>query len=190
MVGFMGLSDLFKKKENPMDAHSLRVFTLAAQAGQSTRNLFQREGQELGPTAWVGVVMEFHNLYIQLTDRALFGRIPEAKRNDWMEKFTMLTLDTGVSTICKGWGDERIRKIQQECRKNYGISLMQDYGQCAALYPKEGEPLKGTMIWEFSQTMAAIIGHEHDAAYVTFFTTLIDFDGLELERLVAAVTRL
>ena len=185
----MGMFSLYGRKDDPIPAHSQRIFTLAAQAADGTRTLFKKQGEEISTTAWIGVLMEYQNLYIQLTDRALFGRIPDAKRNTLLQDFATMCIDTSISTICKGWGDERIRRVQAECKRNYGISLTQDYGQCAKLFPDKGEGTGGTMIWEFSKTVAAIAGHEMDAAYVTFFSQIVDFEGLELPKFVNDAAR-
>jgi hypothetical protein len=138
----MSLFDLLRPKNNPVQDHSLRVFQLAAEAGAATKKFLKENGEELSSAAWFGVVMEYQNLYMQLTDRAVFGRIPEVKRQVLMSGFAALCIDTTVSTICKGWGDERVAKIQKESMDNYKKSML-DYGVCKKFSPTKEKELAG-----------------------------------------------
>jgi hypothetical protein len=181
--------DFLKPKRSPVEEHAKRVFQLAAEAGDATRKFFKESGEELNTHAWFGVVMEYHNLYLQLTDRAIFGRIPETKRQVLMSDFAGLCINTTVSAICQGWGDEHITKIRKECMDNYKKSFL-DYGVCKKLFPEKEEGTGGTMIWEFSKTVAGIVGHELDIAYMMFFTQLVDFKHLHLKEFVEGVSKL
>jgi hypothetical protein len=183
----MGFLDLFKKKQNPVQEHSARVFRLAIEAGEATRQFMKEQDEELTDTAWFAVVMEFQNLYMQLTDRAIFAHIPETKRKFLMDGFCALCINAAVSTICNDWGAERIAAIQQESMANYHKSLM-DYGTCKKLFPDRSEGTGGTMIWEFSKTVAGIVGHEMDVIYIIFFSQLVSFKGLELKKFVEDVS--
>jgi hypothetical protein len=46
------------------------------------------------------------------------------------------------------------------------------------------------MIWEFSKTVAGIVGHDFDAIYIMFFTQLVDFKRLGLKEFVEGVSKL
>ena len=174
---------------NPVREHARLIFQLAAEAGDATRKLFQKDGEELSTQAWFAVVMEYHNLYLHLTDRAIFGGIPETTRQLLVPGFSGLCIDAAVSTICQGWGDERIAKIQKECRDNYKTSGL-EYGVCKKLFPEKGEGTGGTMIWEFSKTVAGMVGHDLDIAYIMFFTQLIDLKRLNLKKFIESASNL
>jgi hypothetical protein len=185
----MSFLDSIEPTGNPVQDHSMRVFQLALEAGDATRKFFKENGEELSTTAWFSLVMEYQNLHLQLTDRAIFGRIPETKRHLLMSGFAALCIDTTITTICKGWGDERIAGIQKECMENYKKSYL-DYGVCKKLFPEKGEGAGGTMIWEFSKTVAGLVGHDFDAVYIMFFTRLVDFQRLKLNEFVEGATKL
>ena len=85
-------------------------------------------------------------------------------------------------------GEELIAKIQKECTDNYKKSFL-DYGVCKRLFPEKGEGTGGTMIWEFSKTVAGMVGHDLDIAYIMLFTQLIDFKRLNLKEFVESASK-
>jgi hypothetical protein len=184
----VSLLDFLKPKPDvlPQREHSTRIFRLSTEAADATRKQMDASGEKLENTPWFALIMEYQNLYLQLTDRALFAAYPDPKRAKIMDELVELCLDTSVAAICKDWGYERIKKIQIETMENYKKSIL-DYGVCKKIVPDQGESPAGTFLWEFSKTAAGIIAHEADIAYMGFFVQLVNFKGLNARAFVDAV---
>jgi len=174
----MGFFDFLKsKKTDPLRDHSIRIFKLSTEAGDATRKFMADSGETLSTEKWFAVVTEFQNLYLLITDRVVFGRIPDPKRSQVMNELCEISIDTSIGVICDGWGYERIKKIQAETMANYGKARA-DYGVCKSVVPEKGQSPAGTMLWEFAKTATGLVGHEMDIVYITFFMRIVDFKGL------------
>lgn len=179
----MSLLDLFKPKVSPLHQLCREVFKQSVIAANELKKTVKDTGEELGTERWFAVLMEYQSMYMLVTDRALFGEVPEEKRQILMNEFVALSIDTSVNTIWSGWDLERIGKIQKECMDNYTKSCM-DYGHYKILVPEKGQKPAGTMLWEFSKTIAVILGHEMDIAYIMAATAAVNLSALNLKKFV------
>lgn len=178
-----------KSKEDLIREHCIRVFQLSAEAANATKAFCADNGVTLSHTQWFGVLMEYQNLYIQLTDRSMFAAVRDPKRKEVMDEFCEMAIETTVAVICKDWGFERIKRIQAESMENYKTSCM-DYGACKRVLPDKGETPAGTMIWEFSKTLTNLVEQGVDIMYVMFFTEHVDFQNIRIREFVDGISAL
>ena len=180
----MSLLDLFKPKVNPIHQLSRDIFKQSVLAANELKKTVKDAGEELGTERWFAVLMEYQSMYMLVTDRAVFGDIPEEKRQKLMNEFVVLCVDTSVNTIFSGWGVERTEKMQKECMDNFKKSCV-DYGHYKRLVPEKGQPPAGTMLWEFAKTIAVILGQEMDIAYIMAATAVVNLNALNFKKFIA-----
>jgi len=88
-----------------------------------------------------------------------------------MSELEAISISSVIDVVCHGWPEDKIKKINEECRQNYIIS-MGEWGQCKKIFPEKGEGLGGTLFWEFGSVIAELAGHEKDPAYMFLPTEL------------------
>jgi hypothetical protein len=180
----MNHPDAFATGDDAGHEHSALIFGLSVEAANAVRIHFRQNGEELDQAAWFCVLMEYLSLYVLLTDRALSGGIGLSQRPLSADRFAARCIENAAATIFQSYSPEKIRRIQTEFMDHYRQS-QHSYGACEKLSPEQGEGHDGTLIWEFAKTVGAITGHEVDAAYLVFFTQIVNLPGLKLPELAA-----
>jgi len=110
---------------------------------------------------WISVQFECLYFYLFLTDIMLFDKWGEEKRDRIMEEIGLPTINAAADSICKGWPKDNVDKMKGECINNIEARF-NEYAKYKILFRGGGEPLKGTLFWEFGKVIAELTGKERN----------------------------
>lgn len=160
----MGWFNSFKK--DPFKDYLRKIFDHSVESA----NTIQRDWG-LDDMQWFAVLFEFLYLFLNLTDRVAFTVLGNEKRDKIMTELEEISISSAVKALCHDWRDDKIKKIEEECRHNYIVS-MEEWGQCKGLFSEKDKGMKDNLFWEFSKVIAKLAGHEKDIAYMLLPTEL------------------
>jgi hypothetical protein len=180
------LRSLTPAQAEAFQLHVARMVYLANQAGKATETFLADAGVKVEAMMWVSVVFEYLYLYLTLTARALEASMPESARVlSLFHRLVEMSIDVAVEGMCRGWGYERIKRIQAEVMENF-TKAFKEYSGYSLAPPEQGKAA-GTLLWEFAKGVSARLGREPSFTDVVFFMRLVDLKCLEVQTFIESI---
>ena len=148
-MSWLNFLDKKTKSDNDQNAF-IKYSTKIAGYSLESANIL-RKIWDLNQTQWFAILFEFLYLYLNLTDRAIFGNLDNEKRDKTMLELERMSTSSLVEAVCYNWPEDKIKKIKEECMNNYRVS-MEEWGKCN----------RDTLFSEFSKEIAKLSGNEHN----------------------------
>jgi len=100
--------------------------------------------------------------YMHLADRVAFAYSGASKRNVFCDQLVLAVLEKLLRGLSEETSAEGVREALLETYNRRQI----EYANYKALAPKKGEPLKGTLGWEFSKILFGLLDDQNPATLV------------------------
>jgi hypothetical protein len=120
----------------------------------------------LGEDEWFSVFIEFHSVYLSLTDREAFRRLIPDRRTTVMNALGLHSIDSGIRALFEGAAPSKKAEIRAEfvARTNYSVG---QYSQCKTLRSDDDDsPALGTLFWTFGREVAQLVQRPEDLSII------------------------